>query len=78
MYTQPLVTSNILSELPESLAKEDGKFMNVPNDHPTLCQAVTLHLCFGSRCLLTMAPFTQVGLHPRASSIALIFLLEPQ
>jgi len=52
--------------------------MNVPNDHPNLCQAVTLHLCFGSRCLLTMAPFTQVGLHPRASSIALIFLLEPQ
>ncbi len=77
MYTRPLVTSNILLELPESLAKEDGKFMNVPNVHP-VCQLVTLHLCFRSRCLLTMAPFTQVGLHPRASSITLMIPLEPQ
>jgi hypothetical protein len=79
MYTQPLVPSNILSELPKSLAKEDGKFMNVPNDQLILnsCLSCSYFTSIGSRFLLTMAPFIQVDLHPRASFIGLMFLLEP-
>jgi hypothetical protein len=50
--------------------------MIIPPSTPVF-HAVTLPLCFGSRFLLTMAPFIQVDLHPRASFIALMFLLEP-
>ncbi len=50
--------------------------MIIPPSTP-LFRAVTLPLCFGSRFLLTMAPFIQVDLHPRASFIGLMFLLEP-
>ncbi len=50
--------------------------MIIPPSTPVV-HAVTLPLCFRSRFLLTMAPFLQVGLHPRDSFIGLMFLLEP-
>jgi hypothetical protein len=55
--------------------------MIVPNDHPTFNSCLSCSyftsICFGSRFLLTMAPFIQADLHPRASFIGLMFLLEP-
>jgi len=50
--------------------------MIIPPSTPVF-HAVTLPLCFGCMFLLTMAPFIQIDLHPRASFIGLMFLLEP-
>jgi hypothetical protein len=50
--------------------------MIIPPSTPVF-HAVTLPLCFGCRFLLTIVPFIQVDVHPRASFIGLMFLLEP-